>query len=185
MKNGHFIETQGMGTFKKLYNSFKRKPNGWSPFGKLLGLPFRSTHADVFYYALTMDQPDGFNDRYVYAMGNWKKHQFDYASVDIIGQALSTVAYYLPIAVTRDYSCAIAGKKDYVSNLVAFKRPILAIGQEFGFGKAMEDNLSIFSKNQVKFIYYGGMGHGDGVFSANRRKYIDEPLLKWLSKGSN
>ena len=183
VNDGNFIESQGMGLFKKLYENFKIDPTGPSPFGEFLGLPLGASHEDVFYYALTMDQPEPFNERYIYAVGDWKKHRFDFASVDIVGQAIRSVGYYIPIAEMRDYTCAIAGERDYVSNLASFKGPVLAIGQEFGFGKAMEDNLKIFaSKDQVQFIYYPGMGHGDGVFSANRKTLIDQPVFNWLEK---
>lgn len=185
LENGHFIETQSMGVFKKLFSRFKHKPNGWSPFGKLIGLPLLSSNADVFYYAMTMDQPDPVEERYVFAMGDWRRHHFDFASIDIIEQTLATVAFYLPISTMRDYTCALAGKTDYVSRLPQFKKPVLAISHEFGFGRAMEDNLSLFSKDQTTYIFYPKMGHGDAAFSAKRSEYIDQPLLGWLGKSLN
>jgi len=93
---------------------------------------------------------------------------------------LSTFNNYVPIAVSRDVSCSLAGSETrYTNHLGAFHGSVLAIGGGHAFGPFMADNLALLGSTDQTFLLQPGFGHIDHFMSPHHRDFVERPIFQW------
>ncbi len=118
---------------------------------------------------------------FVLMNGSVPQDRLTYASEPRLYQdVLTTFNTYIPLAVTRDISCSLAGTETaYTNNLGAFKGSVLAIGGGHAFGPFMHDNLALLGSHDQTFLLQPGFGHIDHYMSPEHREFVEEPIFAW------
>ena len=118
---------------------------------------------------------------FVLMNGSVPQDRLFYASEPRLYQdVLTTFNSYIPLAVTRDISCSLAGVETaYTNHLGAFKGSYLAIGGGHAFGPFMHDNLALLGSHDKTFLLQPGFGHIDHFMTPLHREFVEEPILAW------
>lgn len=113
--------------------------------------------------------------------GSLADNRFFSASEERLFKSLSHLNSYIPLALLRDISCALAGVDDqHVSNLGNYSGSVLAIGGGHGFGAFMADQLSLFGSPDVTFLFEPEFAHLDHFMTKHHREYIEHPIDRWI-----
>jgi hypothetical protein len=93
---------------------------------------------------------------------------------------LATFNNYIPVVITRDISCSLAGTENrYTNHLGAFHGPVLAIGGGHAFGPFMHDNLALLGSRDQTFLLEPGFGHIDHFMTLRHRDFVERPIFEW------
>lgn len=163
-----------------LYALATADPDGPTP---LPGFPPGFTNRQVFLALLTTPQPapPGYVPGYTLAVGSVESG-FTYSSEARLGMLIDQLNHYEPLALVRDYTCALAGESAFTGNLESFTEPVYAIGGGHGFGAWMGDNIGLLGSADVTWNYVPELGHGDHFASPEHRQLLEEPLFQWLQR---
>ncbi|MEM1203194.1 MAG: hypothetical protein AAGN66_08195 [Acidobacteriota bacterium] len=142
------------------------------------------THQQAMVAALSLEAPGPVSmplPGYIALAGDVTQGTFDFADQERLIENVSRFNDYTPNALVRDVSCSLAGvETSYVDNLGSFTGPVLAIGGGRGFGASMQDNLDLLGSTDVEFLLEPDFGHVDHLFSPQRRRLVERPILRWL-----
>ena len=159
-----------------LYALATADPNGPTPLPDFAGL----TNRQVFLALLTTPQPapPGYVPGYTLVVGSLEG--FTYSSEARLGILIEQLNHYEPLALIRDYTCALAGEEIFTANLESFTAPVYAIGGGQSFGAWMGDNIDLLGSEDVTWNYVPEFGHADHFGSPDHRQLLEEPLFQWL-----
>ena len=163
--------------FRLLYSLATADPDGPTP---LPGFPPGFTNRQVYLAVLTTPQasPPAYVPGYTLAVGGLDG--FTYASDERLAMLVLQLNHYEPMALIRDYTCALAGERTFTADLSSFTAPVYAIGGGHGFGSWMGDNLALLGTSDVTWSFVPEFGHGDHFASPEHRSLLEEPLFQWL-----
>lgn len=162
-----------------LYSLATADPDGPTP---LPGFPPGFTNRQVYLALLTTPQPapPAYVPGYTLAMGDLDG--FTYASEERLAMLILQLNHYEPMALIRDYTCALAGERTFTANLGSFTAPVYAVGGGHGFGSWMGDNLALLGTADVTWNFVPEFGHGDHFASPDHRRLLEEPVFQWLKR---
>lgn len=154
-------------------------PDGPSP---LPGFPPGFTNRQVFLAVLTAPQPapPAYVPGYTLVVGD--PEGFTYSTEERLGVLIDQLNHYEPLALIRDYTCALAGERTFTDNLESFTAPVYAIGGGQSFGAWMGDNIDLLGSPSVTWNYIPEFGHADHFASPDHRRLLEEPLFQWLKR---
>lgn len=161
-----------------LYALATADPNGPTPLPGFPGF----TNRQVFLALLTTPQPapPAYVPGYTLVIGNLEG--FTYSREDRLGGLIDQLNHYEPLALIRDYTCALAGERIFTGNLESFTAPVYAIGGGQSFGAWMGDNIDLLGSADVTWNYVEEFGHADHFGSPDHRRLLEEPLFQWLKR---
>ncbi|HEX2225305.1 MAG TPA: hypothetical protein VHN15_13985 [Thermoanaerobaculia bacterium] len=162
-----------------LYALATQAPAGPSPLPGFEGL----TNRQVFLALLTTPQPapPGYVPGYTLVVGSMTEG-FRYAAEDRLATLILQLNHYEPVALMRDYTCALGGERTFSVNLPQFTAPVYAIGGGHGFGAWMQDNLDLLGSTDITWNYVPEFGHAEHIASPDHRCVLEQPLLRWLDR---
>lgn len=126
--------------------------------------------------------PPGYVPGYTLAVGSAEEERFFYSTEERLGLYFLGVNDYDPLALVRDYTCALGGERTFTDHLAGFTAPVLALGAGHGFGPRMGDNLGLLGSADVTWIVDSERGHLDLFASPDHRQRIEKPVLEWLER---
>jgi pimeloyl-ACP methyl ester carboxylesterase len=161
-----------------LYALATSDPNGPTPLPDFAGL----TNRQVFLALLTTPQPapPAYVPGYTLVVGDLGG--FTYSTEDRLGVLIDQLNHYEPLALIRDYTCALAGERIFTGSLESFDEPVYAIGGGQSFGAWMGDNIDLLGSPDVTWNYVPEFGHADHFASPDHRRLLEEPLFQWLKR---
>lgn len=162
-----------------VYDLSIANPSGPTP---LAGFPPGFTNRQVFLALLTTPQPapPAFVPGYTLAVGSVAENRFFYSSEARLAVLIEQLNHYEPLALIRDYTCALAGETLFTAHLGRFRGPVYAIGGGHGFGPWMDDNLALLGSTDITWNFIPELGHGDHFATPEHRRLLERPLLRWL-----
>lgn len=146
--------------------------------------PPGTTHRQAYIAALSTPAPapPGYVPGYTLVVGSAQEERFFYASEERLGLYFLGVNDYDPLALVRDYTCALAGERTFTGNLAGFTAPVLALGAGHGFGPWMGDNLGLLSSTDLTWTVDPELGHLDAFASPDHRQRLEKPIFDWLER---
>ena len=127
---------------------------------------------------VSMPVPD-----YVQMAGSFPDDELFFASERRVFENVGRFNSYAPNPLVRDVSCSLAGVETaYVDNLGAYTGSVLAIGGGRGFGPFMQDNLDLLGSTDVTFLLELDFGHIDHFMTAEHRRFVERPILRWARR---
>lgn len=176
---GELWDEQSYSTLRLLYDLATADPDGASPLPGFEGL----TNRQVFVLLMTAPQPapPAYVPGYTYIAGSLEAG-ISFASEARIGMLVRQFNAYEPLALVRDYTCALGGERTFTDNLAGFTAPVYAIGAGLGFGPWMDDHLALLGTGDVTWSFAPDFGHGDLFTSPEHRNLLEKPLFDWLKR---
>ena len=164
-----------------IYSLSLSNPRGPTPFP---GFPPGFTNRQVFLALRASPQPapPAYVPGYTLAVGSVAENRFFYSSEERLAMLINQLNHYEPLALVRDYTCALAGERTFSNNLPSVTAPVYAIGGGHGFGAWMGDNIDLLGSTDVTWNYIPRFGHGDHFASPQHRKLLERPLFDWLER---
>jgi hypothetical protein len=107
---------------------------------------------------------------------------FTFSSEARLAMLVLQLNNYDPLALVRDYTCALAGERTFTRHLPSFTAPVYAIGSGHSFGAWMRDNVALLGSTDVTWNYTPAFGHGDLFATPNHRRLLEKPLFDWLKR---
>jgi predicted esterase len=165
---------------RQLYDLAVASPEALSAFP---GFPAGFTNLQAFYALLTTPQPSppAYVPGYTLLAGD-PFAGFRFSTVEGIGSLIAQLNHYEPIALMRDYDCAIAGERRFSRHLDRFTAPVFAVRAGHGFGPYMLDNLAALGSTDITDSFAADFAHGDFYAAADRQEILDRPILRWLRR---
>lgn len=162
-----------------LYQLATSDPDGPTP---LPGFPPGFTNRQVYLALLTTPQaaPPAYVPGYTLVVGSLAG--FTYSSEERIAMLILQLNHYEPMALIRDYTCALAGESTFTGNLGSFTAPVYAIGGGHGFGSWMGDNLALLGSTDLTWNFVPEFGHADHFASPGHRELLEKPLFHWMKR---
>lgn len=162
-----------------LYDLAVAAPDAPSP---VPGLPPGLTNRQAYLFLLTLPQPSppAFVDGYTLVRGS--SAGFTFAAEERIAGLVLQLNQYEPVALIRDYTCALAGERTFTSHLGRFRGPVHAIGGGHGFGPHMGDNLALLGSTRFDRNFVAAFAHADHYASPHYRRILIDPLVSWLRR---
>jgi pimeloyl-ACP methyl ester carboxylesterase len=160
-----------------LYDLAIADPEGATP---VPGFPVGFTNRQVYLAALTTPQhaPPAYVPGYTLAVGDLSG--FTFAAEARLAMLILQLNAYDPLALVRDYTCALAGERTFTRNLPKFTAPVYVIGSGHAFGAWMGDNIDLLGSTDITRVYNPAFGHGDLFATPDHRRMLERPLLEWL-----
>jgi pimeloyl-ACP methyl ester carboxylesterase len=152
-------------------------PDGNSPI--ISGLTNKQAFV-AFFDTLPPEAPVSGHPNASICKGDVTDGEFYYADREKLYYGIETFIPYIPLVITRDFVCAIAGQISYADNLSNYTGSIYAGGGTEGFGGHMEDELNLFTNANVVENFDTGYGHMDTYFSKTRFRDLILPFMGWL-----
>jgi len=119
---------------------------------------------------------------YVQMAGSIPDDELFFVSEPRLFENVSRFNSYVPNALVRDISCALAGlDTSHVANLGSFDGAVLAIGSGHGFGAYMPYQLSLFG-GDVTFRLEPDFGHIDHFMTVRHRRFVERPIFEWVER---
>ena len=122
---------------------------------------------------------------YILVAGSFAEDRFFFASEErYLENILGTFNNYVPIAVVRDISCALAGiDTTHTGDLGSFTGSVLMIGGGRAFGGFMQDQLDAFTAAADRaLLVEPEFGHVDHFMSPRHREFVELPIREWLTE---
>lgn len=162
-----------------LYALATQDPDGPSPLPGFEGL----TNRQVFIALLSTPQPapPAYVPGYTLVAGNLAEG-FLYSTEERLAMLILQLNHYEPMALIRDYTCALGGERTFSGNLPRFTAPVYAIGGGQSFGGWMQDNLNLLGSADVTWNFVPEFGHADHIASPEHRRLLAQPLFDWLRR---
>jgi pimeloyl-ACP methyl ester carboxylesterase len=183
LAKGELFNAQELGGFKFLSEVTQSDPKKGAPWAFLLGLSPFSNYKEVFFALGTMKNGDPpiFGRKYTYFTRDpGSKTKAQYVSEWKLHAIIDQFAYLEPLAINRDWSCALAGDRKFTSNLARFKQPTLVIAAENGMGWYMMSNVKQLGSKQVRWEFRKKEAHADLVLKDGDRAVAADLILNWL-----
>lgn len=172
-----------LNVFHALGELVDQTPSGLTPIP--LFPPFFSNHLALV-AALSVPTDGPFSQvvpGYILAAGDVTEDRLQSAVESRVVATARRLYNYLPLAMIRDWHCALAGSDDtHVANLEGYTAPVLALGAGHGYGPYMQDQLDRLGSSEVEFQYRPGFAHVDHFWSADHREVLERPILRWLRR---
>lgn len=161
-----------------LYALATQDPSGPTPIPGFEGL----TNRQVYLALLSSPQPapPAYVPGYTLAVGSVAEDRFFFSAEERLAMLILQLNHYDPMALIRDYTCALAGERTFSANLSQFTAPVYAIGGGHGFGSWMGDNIDLLGSTDVTWNFVAEFGHGDHFASPDHRQLLEQPLFHWL-----
>jgi pimeloyl-ACP methyl ester carboxylesterase len=165
-------------SLQTIYGLATGDPDGPSPLPGFEGL----TNRQAFFVLMTTPQPapPGYVPGYTLVAGDIDG--LTYSSEERIGILIAQFNAYEPMALIRDYTCALGGERTFTRHLGRFKAPVLAIQAGRGFGLWMDDNLGILGSDEISTDVSIDYAHGDHYASPDHRKFLEGTIYRWLKQ---
>ena len=166
-------------TIRLLYQLASSDPDGLTP---LPGFPPGFTNRQVYLALLTTPQPapPAYVPVYTLVVGSFAG--FTYASEKRIAMLILQLNHYEPMALIRDYTCALAGERTFTGDFGGFTAPVYAIGGGHGFGAWVGDNLALLGSTDLTWSFVPEFGHADHFASPDHRDLLEKPLFQWMKR---
>lgn len=166
-------------TLRFIYGLATADPDGPSPLPGFEGL----TNEQAFLLLMTTPQPapPAYVPGYTFITGSLAEG-LSFASAERIGLFVNQFNAYEPLALIRDYTCALGGERTFTGNLGSFTAPVFAVGAGHGFGPWMDDNLALLGTDDITRIFEPDFAHGDHYASPDHRKLLVDPIFAWLKQ---
>ncbi|HEX2644646.1 MAG TPA: hypothetical protein VHU81_16730 [Thermoanaerobaculia bacterium] len=163
------------------YDLAVQDPDGPTP---VPGFPDGFTNHQAYVALLSTPQPapPAYVPGYTLAVGDPIEDRFLYSAEARLAMLVLQLNHYEPMALIRDYTCALAGERTFTANLPDFTAPVYAIGSGHGFGAWMGDNLDLLGSTDVTWSYQPDFAHGDGFATPHHRRLVEQPLADWLRR---
>jgi len=176
--DGQIWDEATYSTLQTVYGLATNDPDGPSPLPGFEGL----TNRQAFFVLMTTPQPapPGYVPGYTLVAGSIEGLRF--SSEERVGMLIGQFNAYEPMALIRDYTCALAGERTFTRNLGRFKAPVLAIQAGHGFGLWMNDNLEILGSDEISTEVQIDFAHGDHYASPEHRTFLEQPIYQWLKQ---
>lgn len=164
-----------------LYDLATNDPNGPTP---LPGFPPGFTNRQIYLLLLSAPQPapPAYVPGYTLAVGSVEEDRFFYSGEERLATLVLQLNHYEPMALIRDYTCALAGERTFSDNLGSFTAPVYAIGGGHAFGAWMGDNLALLGSSDVTWNFVEEFGHADHFASPDHRTLLEKPLFEWMKR---
>lgn len=185
LAGGVIFDGVGNGLFKAIAQAARTRPDSLTT--NPLFPPFFTAH-QVLVLTLSVPAPGPVSmpvPGYVTVAGSFGEDRFFFASEDrLLENVVGTFNNYVPNALVRDVSCALAGvDATHTGNLGAFNGSVLMIGGGLGFGGFMQDQLAAFTgASDATLLVEPGFGHVDHFMSPQHRRFAEFPILDWLRR---
>lgn len=179
LAGGQIWDDTTYSTLQIVYGLATADPGGPSPLPGFEGL----TNRQAFILLLTTPQPapPAYVPGYTLMAGNLVDG-FSFASEARIGILIAQLNAYEPLALIRDYTCALGGERTFTGNLGSFEEPVYAVGGGHGFGPWMDDNLALLGSDEITWNFVPDFAHGDHFASPDHRKLLTQPIFNWLKR---
>jgi pimeloyl-ACP methyl ester carboxylesterase len=176
---GGLYDEVSYSTLRLIYGLATSDPEGPSPLPGFEGL----TNHQAFVLLMTSPQPapPAYVPGYTYIAGSLESG-LTFASEERIGLFVQPFNNYEPLALIRDYTCALGGERTFTGNLESFTAPVYVLGAGHGFGAWMDDQVEILGTTDVTRRFYPDFGHGDHYTSPEHRQILEGPLFAWLKQ---
>ena len=168
-------------TLQLVYGLATNDPDGPSPLPGFEGL----TNRQAFFVLMTTPQPapPGYVPGYTLVAGSIEGLSF--SSEERIGMLIGQFNAYEPVALIRDYTCALGGERTFTGNLGSFTAPVYTVRAGHGFGAWMDDNLDLLGSDDITTNYVADFAHGDHYASPDSKKILLQPLFAWLLQAAD
>ncbi len=178
---GQVFDGIGVNVFRQVTQFARLTPQGLTPIR--LFPPFLTNHQVLILTLsvptpgpITMPVPD-----YVQMNGSFAEDRLFFASEPRLYENISRFNQYVPNALVRDISCALAGvDTQHVDQLGDFTGSVLMIGGGRGFGAYMDDQFAQFPTSDKTLLLEPEFGHIDHFMTERHREFVELPLLNWL-----
>lgn len=176
---GGLYDEQTYAALRLIYGLATSDPGGPSPLPGFEGL----TNQQAFVLLMTLPQPapPAYVPGYTYIAGSLEEG-LTFASQERIGLFVRPFNNYEPLALIRDYTCALAGERTFTGNLESFTAPVYVLGAGRGFGAWMGDQVDLLGSTDVTRVYNPDFGHGDAYTSPDHKQILEAPLFTWLKR---
>ena len=176
---GGLYDEETYAALRLIYGLATSDPDGPSPLPGFEGL----TNQQAFVLLMTLPQPipPAYVPGYTYIAGSLE-NGLTFASQERIGLFVRPFNNYEPLALIRDYTCALGGERTFTGNLESFTAPVYVLGAGHGFGAWMDDQVEILGSTDVTRSFYPDFGHGDHYTSPDHRQILEAPLFAWLKR---
>lgn len=176
---GGLYDEETYAALRLIYGLATSDPDGPSPLPGFEGL----TNQQAFILLMTLPQPapPAYVPGYTYIAGSLE-NGLTFASQERIGLFVRPFNNYEPLALIRDYTCALGGERTFTDNLESFTAPVYVLGAGHGFGAWMDDQVEILGSTDVTRSFYPDFGHGDAYTSPDHKQILEGPLFDWLKR---
>lgn len=176
--DGQIWDEATYSTLQVVYGLATNDPDGPSQLPGFEGL----TNRQAFFVLMTTPQPapPGYVPGYTLVAGNIEGLTF--SSEERIAILIAQFNSYEPMALIRDYTCALGGERTFTGNLGRFKAPVLAIQAGHGFGLWADDNLELLGSDEITREVDLDFAHGDHYASPDHRQHLEQPIYNWLKQ---
>ncbi len=177
LANGQYYDGETNPGLLYVLSLAQSDPDGASPL--LPGF----TNRQAFILVLTTPNSVESVPNYTLVAGGLEENGFTYSSEETISAVLSKFNYYVSTRTIRDYSCAIAGEREFTDQLDHFQGSVYAVKAGAGFGNWMDDNIALFSNassirtNNIPFF-----AHADHYGFPYRSWILEWPMKRWMKK---
>ena len=130
---------------------------------------------------LPQPAPPAYVPGYTYIAGSLEDG-LAFASQERIGLFVQPLNNYEPLALIRDYTCALGGERTFTSNLESFTAPVYVVATGHGFGAWMGDQVEILGSTDITRTFNPDFGHGDHYTSPEHRQILEGPIFSWLKQ---
>lgn len=177
LADGQVWDEATYSSLQLVYGLAAGDPDGPSPLPGFEGL----TNRQAFIVLLTAPQPvpPGYVPGYTLLAGGLPDG-FSFSSEERIGMLIAQFNAYEPVALIRDYTCALGGERTFTGNLGSFTAPVYTVRAGHGFGAFMDDNLDLLGSDDITTNYIADFAHGDHYASPDSKQILQQPLFAWL-----
>jgi pimeloyl-ACP methyl ester carboxylesterase len=165
---------------RQLYALAVEAPDGPSPVPGFEGLTNHQVLVALF--STPQPAPPGYVPGYTLVAGNVAQDRFFYSTDERLAMLILQLNHYEPMALIRDYTCALGGERTFSGNLPQFTAPVYVIGGGHSFGRWMRDNVELLGSADVTWNYIPAFAHADHIGSPEHRRLLERPLLHWLRR---
>lgn len=157
-------------------------PNGTSPFPIF---PLGTTNQQAMLYVFSAPPPAGAlspTPGFVRCIADFATQKFVYTNPERLFQVGPKFDNYAPLAAMRDLACGLAGLDDrHIDNVDAFRGDVLVFVEGTGFGQAMFDTASLFTRaKSISIEHHPEWGEADPYFHVAWQQTFYAPLKNWL-----
>ncbi|MCP5050234.1 MAG: hypothetical protein GY940_23915 [bacterium] len=175
--SGQYYDAVTYPFLKVLISLYHFFPGSESPFA-----PGLSNRDFLILFMITPnDPPNGLAPGYTFAAGDFVNGLY-YFDEDLLFQFSLQFNDYDPIALVRDYTCALSGDRTFTRKLGIFRGPVFSMQAGIGFGAAVEDNLALFGTTDITRYVQPNFGHGDFGTPLDYEDTISKPIWQWLEQ---
>lgn len=171
--------------FKQLFAAARDFPDLPAPAFPIPEMPTGLTMREALFFILTQPivNPSFPTPGWLTAIGEYQPAKLRFVDESQLFALEPIANHYAAVATMADYSCALAGRRDFTGKLAAFKGAALLIGTERAFGPALRDTAKLFSgARSVTVNIAPDKGEQDNYLIKNRRTLVIDNLAWWIHR---